>query len=212
MTERLIGYGYTNSSGVATMTKDASGNTISGYTGVGAGEMDFKARLHDDSSVQSTPYTVKDCTIVDTSTSENTIWYNQSNASFTYGSEYITLSENGGNAIGRLKSTNSLDKTNICVEFDLYQVDGATSNNVISFLSTTASAYGGSYSLGNLNLQKETWNHIKLVVDSDGYVTPNELTAQKKQLSFTTEKMLFGFLTNGDITSVRFKNFIVYPI
>ena len=200
---------------IGTATTDVNGNAVleDGYTGTGAGLVDIVAKTTiDESTVVSTPYPVKDCTIVDTSTSDNTIWYNQSNASFTYGSEYITISENGGNAIARLKSANSLDKTNICVEFDFYQVDGATTNNVISFLSTTASAYAGSYNLGNLNLQKETWNHIKLVVDSDGYVTPNELTAQKKQLSFTTEKMLFGFLTSGDITSVRFKNFIVYPI
>ena len=71
--KRLIGYGYTNSSGVATLDYDTDDDEIDGYTGTGAGLMNFRAEMHDESTVVSQPYTVTDCIIVDTSTSDNTI-------------------------------------------------------------------------------------------------------------------------------------------
>lgn len=67
MTERLIGYGYTNSSGVATLDYDANGDPItgSGYTGTGAGEIDLLAKLHDDNSVVTPVVRLFDCPVFD---------------------------------------------------------------------------------------------------------------------------------------------------
>lgn len=200
MARRLIGTAVTDSNGEATIT----------YTGTGAGKLNVVA---ESGTFQSEIYELIDATILDnaTSSSYNDVWYNQQNAVNTRGDTYSEITENGGTAILRLKSANSIDKTNICVEFDVWQ-DGATSNNFMSFVNTTTSTYTGTYNLGNLNLQTETWNHIKLVIDSNGVVTPNGMTAQQKTLSVNTDKMLFCFLTNGDITIIRFRNFKVYPI
>ena len=68
MSERYIGHGITNEHGIATLDYDANGDAISGsgYTGIGAGEIDFKAKLHDDSSVVSEPYEVMDYIVYDT--------------------------------------------------------------------------------------------------------------------------------------------------
>ena len=71
--EKYIGYGYTNSQGIATLDYDANGTQIStlaptgssGYIGSGGGEIDIKAKLHDDSTVQSEPFEVTDCMVYD---------------------------------------------------------------------------------------------------------------------------------------------------
>jgi len=195
---RLPLYATTNSYGVATAT----------YTCEGAGELTVQAMS---GSVVSQPYSITDATYYDTGISgtASDIWYNQQNAVNTRGSEYSEITENGGTAILRLKSANSIDKTNICVEFDVWQ-DGSTSNNFMSFVNTTVGLYSGTYSLSQLNLQTETWNHIKLEIDNNGVVTPNGITSAQKTLSINTDKMFFVFLTNGDITKIRFKDWRVY--
>ena len=43
MARRLIGTGITNAQGIAIMDKDAQGETITGYTGVGAGKLQIVA-------------------------------------------------------------------------------------------------------------------------------------------------------------------------
>lgn len=52
MSKKLIGYGYTNNKGIATLDYDADGNPLqtSGYTGTGAGNIDFIAQYHDGTS------------------------------------------------------------------------------------------------------------------------------------------------------------------
>ena len=213
----FLGSGTTDSNGVAKLDHDANGDPIShSYTGVGAGEIDLLASTDNpitSSSCQSEIYELIDATILDnaTSSSYNDVWYNQQNAVNTRGDTYSEITENGGTAILRLKTANSIDKTNICVEFDVWQ-DGSTSNNFMSFANTTGSTYTGTYNLGNLNLQTETWNHIKLEIDNNGVITPNGLTSAQKTLSVNTDKMWFCFLTIGDITKIRFKNFMCYPI
>lgn len=215
-TYKFIGTGETDASGVARLTKDPQGQTINGYVGSGVGEVDFIASLDNpivDGSIVSEPYPVIDAIYYDTGITgtASDIWYNQQNAVNTRGDTYSEITENGGTAILRLKGTNSIDKTNICVEFDVWQ-DGSTSNNFMSFANTTMSTYTGTYNLGNLNLQTETWNHIKLEIDNNGVITPNGITSAQRTLSVNTDKILFCFLTNGDITKIRFKDWRVYPI
>lgn len=191
-------------------TTGSDGVVSKSYTCSGAGLLNITA---ESGTLQSEPYSILDAIYYDTGISgtASDIWYNQQNAVNTRGDTYSEVTENGGTAILRLKSTNSIDKTNICVEFDVWQ-DGSTSNNFMSFVNTTMGTYTGTYNLGNLNLQTETWNHIKLEIDNNGVVTPNGMTSAQKTLSVNTDKMLFCFLTNGDITKIRFKDWRVYPI
>ena len=66
VTYNYLGYGVTDSNGVAKLDHDADGEEIShSYTGTGAGEIDVIASLDNastisDSSIQSEPYTVLD--------------------------------------------------------------------------------------------------------------------------------------------------------
>ena len=91
--ERLIGYGYTNSSGIATLDYDANGTAISpsGYTGTGGGEIDIKAKLHDDNTVQSEPYTVDDCSYLDTFSSDTKNKYYYENGSVNISDGALTF-------------------------------------------------------------------------------------------------------------------------
>ena len=214
---RYLGYGTTDANGVAHLTKNASGQDVNGYVGTGAGEVDVIASLDNpisQGSIVSETLPVLDATFFDkgilNDPQTTDVWYNQQNASLTRASEYSEITENGGTAILRLKSANSIDKTSICVEFDVW-VDNVN-ENFMSFANTTVGTYKGAYKLSEMNLQAETWNHIKLEVDSNGVVTPNGITSAQKTLDFNTEKMVFAFLTNGAITKVRFKNWCVYPI
>ena len=69
MARVLIGKGTTNAQGIATMTEDAEGNTITGYTGTGAGLIDVQAEVTiDGSTVVSTPYEVMDYIAYDNGT------------------------------------------------------------------------------------------------------------------------------------------------
>ena len=218
---KLFGKGVTGSDGIAHITQKTSDNgetwtDTTGYTGTGKGEVDFVASLDKpitSGSLQSETYSITDAIYYDTGISgtASDIWYNQQNVVNTRGDTYSEITEDGGTAILRLKGINSIDKTNICVEFDVWQ-DGSTSNNFMSFVNTTMGTYTGTYSLSQLNLQTETWNHIKLEIDNNGVITPNGLTSAQKTLSVNTDKMLFAFMTNGDITKIRFKDWRVYPI
>lgn len=65
---RYLGYGTTNSNGVAHLDHDPQGNPINGYTGTGAGEIDVVASLDNpiiDDSIVSEPYPVFDCPVYD---------------------------------------------------------------------------------------------------------------------------------------------------
>jgi hypothetical protein len=214
-----IGYGITDENGECTLDHNMDGESLShSYTGTGAGKIDIVASLDPNVSSSGEGTVSQEIYVIDAIYKDtgidgtaSDIWYNQQNAVNTRGAEYSEISENGGTAILRLKTTNSIDKTNICVEFDVWQ-DGSATNNFMSFVNTSMGTYSGTYSLSQLNLQTETWNHIKLVVDSSGVVTPNGITSAQKTLNVNTEKMLFAFLTNGDITKVRFKNWCIYTI
>jgi len=71
MARRLIGTGVTNSQGIATMNKDPSGTTITGYTGTGAGKLQIIAVS---GNIQSTEYELIDAKLLQTG--KTTGWYN----------------------------------------------------------------------------------------------------------------------------------------
>ena len=75
---KLIGTGVTGNDGVAHMTKNASGSSVGGYVGTGAGKMDFVCSVEDPDTVTgndvSTPYEVCDCIFYDDGTTDTPSW------------------------------------------------------------------------------------------------------------------------------------------
>lgn len=210
MDRRLIGYGYTNSNGVATLDYDASGTSISpsGYTGVGAGVINIQAELHDDSTVVSVPCNVLDTIFRDgaTSSDKNDDWYNQESYWSITPSDTgksISCSQNSMQSYwakgGSSWSTGQIYECPICCEFDLLEVSGNISWYIMgdSFVSHGFSA--------------NATGHYKFIIDGeyvekikDGqYITP-------KYAKTMTGKHLIGFrATTG---SLKYANFVIYPI
>ena len=93
-------------------------------------------------------------------------------------------------------------------------VDGAVNNNVFA-IYTDALAYitiiNFSY-LGNLSIG--AWHHIKIKIENNVMTVTNNTnqTVYTKELSISTDNILFLFLTQSDTTTERFKNFKAYPV
>lgn len=123
MVKRLIGTGVTNSNGVATLNKDPNNQTISGYTGTGAGLVDIVAECTvDGSTVVSNSYEVLDAIFYDAG--DNTNWYNNGDrfevTAVTDGKKLKqNSSSNYGNYIANQQDTTSTPfATDTCFEFE----------------------------------------------------------------------------------------------
>ena len=89
---RYIGYGVTNSNGVAHLDHDPQGNSINGYTGTGAGEVDVVASLDNpvvEGSIVSETFIVDDTYKYDLATiTKHTDFWTK-----VYGDEEFTIAD-----------------------------------------------------------------------------------------------------------------------
>ena len=183
-----------------------NGLAVYEYTCSGAGLQEIQALS---GSLVSGTYPVHDCTYYDRGTSAHDMWYNAQNTSASFSSgDYCELTENGGTFVYRSKSNNSIPKSDYCLEFDLYQVDGSIDQAVIYIASTTGATLV-TIGLQSLGLNKETWNHIKIELKGNKAIVNGTV---ERSFTSSTDNLLYGFLSNGDITTLRFKNYEVYPI
>lgn len=222
VTYRLIGKGTTDSNGVAHMTKATSdgGSTwtdTTGYTGVGAGEIDVVASTDNPmsaSSCQSEPYIVWDTFTYDggTTGTANDIW-DTYQCTLNRDGEYSEVTETTEYGFIRTKQANSIPK-NCTIEFDYFNVDGALNRGVMQ-LQTTANAYITLITLGYLgNLPVGAWHHIKIKIDGGVMTVTNNTntTVYTANLTIATDNILFLFTTNNETTKFRFKNFKAYGV
>lgn len=198
MSEQLIGYGYTNSQGVATLDYDANGNAISGsgYTGTGAGVLDLKAKLHDDSSVVSQPYTVWDTIyndIEEVTASKN---YDQTIGSDAFAFEFdVNLSSNSSQVWFRIGT----DASNCYVIGVLYQDQQGI--RVRKNGSYTDSVFVSSrLSLNTTVTIKFTYNNGVLTYsDDDETVTLSDSTV-------TPSKLIQCSITSATLSNLKLYN------
>ena len=155
-------------------------------------------------------YEVIDATLIDRAKSSdyNDIWYNQQNTQAERKEEYTELTETGGTYfLYRLLAVNEFAKANNCIEVDVYQVDGSTTNSILLVQASNGNSLA-TIGLNSLGLSGGEWHHIKMEFDDNG-VTLNDNVRR----NYTpTDTLRFGFLSNGDITTLRFKNFTLYSI
>lgn len=71
---------------------------------------------------------------------------------------------------------------------------------------------GGGMNLNMLSGSLETWYHLKLTIKNNVLTVLNETngTSFTKNLSDTPNT--FNFWSAGDVTKIRFKNFIIYAL
>ena len=141
MSKKLVGYGYTNNKGIATLDYDADGNPLqtSGYTGTGAGNIDFIAQYHDGTS----EFVSKTCRMLDTIAFDNAtlsdhndIWYTN-NATMTRGTDNTVITANAqwgsiylGNPTTRTPINLLENADEICIEWIGSNVQGSNGLNI----------------------------------------------------------------------------------
>ena len=215
MTRTLIGKGTTNAQGIATMTEDAQGQSINGYTGVGAGLIDVEAEVTiDGSSVVSIPYPVCDCLYYDdcTSANHNTNWFNRNNLSTDYTGDVLKLTAgtNGGNYMPDRTGTHTsiADVTewtpSFAVEYDIITFDDGTKHNV------GISSVGRSYT--QLGLSNSSEHHIKIVYNgSKVYYYIDGSNTATYSADLTTNPVYISIGVSSGATQT-IKDVKIYPI
>lgn len=192
---------------------DKNGIATIPYVGTGKGMMTVEANYYKDGGIflQET-YEILDAVKYDkgTTSDHNDIWSDNVD-SLTRTSEYSILKETStSNVVLGI----TIPSSNMRIEFDVYQPDGATSDFFYQFNQSGVYKNGGN--LGHLSKSLNQWYHI--VIDlpsssgyhllSDGVGTP----VQRSMTWDTTSNILFRLWTAGNITELRFKNFKLYPI
>ena len=217
MAKELIGYGYTNANGVATMDYDAEDNPLSpsGYQGIGAGLVDISAEtVIDGVTVESTTYEIFDGIFLDKAItgSKSNYWLYQSNWGVTPSPNGTTITEDNSGSplmVASVENATSWSQaktftTPIAVELDVDNIE-----NYPRFII---------YYNGDANNEKpvfEQSGHYKFTIDSNGIYrsinggTPTQISGA----SITgTVKVGFSDTATSSQGSLRYKNFVVYPI
>ena len=212
-TYRFIGTGETDASGVARLTKDPQGQTISGYTGSGVGEVDFVASLDnpiESGSIVSVPYSVLDATFKDIGTSTNYGTWTSTDFTGTKierNSEYTTLiPEDTWDTQNK-----SISDTDLCIEFDCnLTFSDAIENHFLRFYKSNASVT--SITPLRLGLVSGQWSHIKLVRNGTTVNITVDGTSKTPLTGATSIDEFRVIMSNAKITNMKYKNFMIYPV
>ena len=185
---RYLGYGVTDSNGVAKLDHDANGDPLShSYTGVGAGEIDVVASLDNpitSSSIVSVPCNVLDATFYDKGLSGsgnyNDNWDTSDTISVSRDAEGTTLEYvPSASSYGRRFPNNSI-KTPIsnsyCIEFDVVNFNGYCLAQLEGNLASSSIQFMGYQLKGD--------GHFKGIIDGESYkVYFNDTKVIDKSLS-----------------------------
>ena len=204
MSKRLIGYGYTNANGVATLDYDANGNALqsSGYVGQGVGEIDISASATvDGSTFVSEPYEVHDCIFYDGAVNGNK---NDDWTTISKLHRYDTYTSYEGSAFNntriKVNSSENLPMGEYCVEFTVLE-------------NTNGRLY---YHDGNAISIDLSVGHWRVLNTSDGKITPyldgQIQTSLIKTYNYSAQTMTIGFSNGNNTALLKFKDFEVYPI
>lgn len=223
---RCVGYGTTNSSGVATLDHNLDGTSISGghsYTGSGVGELDFVAsvdsptQINNGSDVSET-FVLMDCRLYDEGTSaryNDTMWGNWNNsATIERKAEYTSIKKASDNTQASWQIPNTpFSNDELTIEFDVYvDVTGDLGSDVGTFIQVRNQAYNvlGNIGLTNMQLSPNQWHHIIIAFKSDGTVlvsnTTNSNTSNRNNVN--CDKVILRCETY--VNETRYKNFKVY--
>ena len=78
--------------------------------------------------------------------------------------------------------------------------------------SSDTYAYTGGIALSNLNGSLETWYHLKITIKDGTATILNTNTGSSIVKTLTDSVSRFQFWSSADITTLRCKNFCIYPI
>ena len=192
MAKRLIGTGITNSQGVAIMNKDPEGNPITGYTGVGAGQLQIIAET---GTLQSETENLLDAIVLETELTTNKTWNTALNDTDFYleFTVHPTLAED---SIARIQIGTT---TNYLFIGDLFS--NASCGIQWNYNGTTSNFYGKVISDNE---------DTTITVTRKG--TNITLTIGETSYNITNMPIICTNLINATITNNKIKNFKIYPI
>ena len=208
---KCVGYGVTDSSGVATLNKKLDGSSLSpSYTATGAGKIDFVASVIEpsemsSSSSQSVPYTVIDAIAYDKGIKDDpqttNIWGASSTASYTRKDDLSGTLFNG-NQWDRISVSlnNSINiPFNLGLVFEFVVVDATTGFRMNIY---DGNAHQYTLSNGAWKIRFET-NKV--------YIEKNGQAEADYSFDTTTQNIQFNFNTNiSGFTGATFKEFKLY--
>ena len=220
---RYIGYGVTNSNGVAHLDHDPQGNSINGYTGTGAGEVDVVASLDNpvvEGSIVSEIYDVCDAVwydkgiLDDPQTNDN--WGDYSSfATLTRTLTHSILKETGStNVIARIYNNGRTYKFNgnYCLELDLKQEDGDFTNAVIDIRDFNGSSHMNYANFNNMGVSDYDWHHIVVKITENTVTFKADNNTPYSIPRTVNADYRLGLWGGGNITELHFKDVRVYPI
>ena len=207
-----LGYGTTNSDGIAKLDHDANGDKIQhSYTGVGAGEIDVVASLDNpvsSGSIVSKTFVVSDCIFYDKGTlSDNHHWYNNDDlkSPVTRKEEYTEILYSS--AYNRFQLTDKLNNNKVVFEFKTYESNNTDDYVIIQFDS-------GQNAIPFENLGITSTSDVRMEIEGN---TLNAYTNGVKKLNNypLKESISNGHLrlaVNPNSDGIRVSDIKVYPI
>lgn len=193
---KLIGTGTTDSNGQVTVT----------YTGSGAGKVQLMAEC---GTIQSEIYALYDVLFKDIGTEDDyTEWTYLNNLTLTRSSTETSITQINSSSMGTQYLTLPIND-NFCIEVDISLTDNSVSSySIFSFRQGTSSK--GNIPYNSLGLTANMYNHVKLTVSGTTVdITVDGTSKNPITLTDTINRFYMG--TNYDVT-VKYKNFIIYPI
>lgn len=210
MARRYLGYGTTNSQGIATLDHDPTGATIQGYTGVGAGKVDIVA---ESGSLQSEPYELLDCAFLDFGTTghDSTNYTIASVLSEEVTSEGVTVSKTAsGSTNGNYRTV-----TSFVSDFEAL-VDVKTNGQPIrvGIMDSNNSKAHATFNQSDFTTVKVTKTGTTLTVQSlTGGEWIDLAVSGLNNVDLTTNcRFLFYIYNTTNDTTLTFKNLKIYPI
>lgn len=214
MSKRLIGYGYTNANGVATLDYDAEGNELqsSGYVGQGVGNVDISASaVIDGSTFVSVPYEVIDGIVSDINGVGNIDYRNPVGAGIDRsGGKTVFTAQTVGTMVYCQISLNHTQNYNFnntgefVVAFDVLEYTG------IGKLEVTANNGSTTHWLTSRDFA-ETGHYEYFFKENEQYLMfkGTKIPLNNRTLSDYTTSIYVSFDTDNSLTV---NNVVVYPI
>lgn len=213
MSKRLIGYGYTNANGVATLDYDAEGKELqsSGYVGQGVGNVDISASaVIDGSTFVSETYEVLDCIWYDplTETPLKNNWYS-TNLNLNTDSDGTLLTNNSSNNLYFKPYPSNADlmlDTPFIVEFTVKSVSGGIQSQIVGSGVSAGWIHDEGNGTHRLEIQADSQVHKFKSENSDTYVTISDFS----QVTLTGQSFVRLLIASN--SSVKLRDFKIYPI
>ena len=140
----------------------------------------------------------------------NNIWSTNTTSStiiVTRTKEYTELKEaNVGTNFSN--ATNELSEGCI-VEFDYYQVDGGNNSFLQIQDSTNTQIYSGGINLNHFGGTIGNWYHLKFEFKNGAMTCTNTTNGTSFNRKYTSSPNKFNWWSSSEITTIRFKNFII---